>query len=234
MRKLLDIQRCASAGSQPYHQVFEYVTDDENAAVATALRELNKREHLEDVDGNPVEPIFWESSCLQKKCGACAMLINGVPRVACDARLSSLKGDVVRLAPLAKFPLVKDLVVDRDSIFERLRYLQAWHDGQVDLPVKRSEIAYEGSRCLQCGCCLEACPNFHAEGYFGGMATMVPFARLIVEAEKADRARLAKAHREAVFGGCGKSLVCRDICPAGIPLDKLMSRSNAAAIWGRY
>lgn len=234
MKKLLNITRRRFADDDPYVQTFLYESDDENATVATALREINKRPQLCDVDGNPADPISWESSCLQKKCGACAMLVNGIPRVACDAQLASEPNETVTLEPLSKFPVVRDLMVDRDALFVRLNELRVWFESEVDLPVKRGSAAYEGSRCLQCGCCLEACPNFSADGPFGGMASMVPLSRLLAEAGVDQRKRIAKTYREAVFAGCGKSLACRNICPAEIPIDDLMARSNAAAVWGRF
>ena len=162
------------------------------------------------------------------------MVIDGVPRLACDVRLAQLRREVVRVDPLRKFPLVADLMVDRSAVFARLNELQTWLDEQVELPQRRSEVAYEGSRCLQCGCCLEVCPNFAVEGGFGGMAAMVPLSRLLAEATPADRKRLARAYRAGVYGGCGTSLACRNICPAGIDISGLMARSNAAAVWRRW
>ena len=234
MRKLLDIARRTGADEPEWHQVFAYETDDEGATVATALRELNQRLELLDVDGNPAAPIRWECSCLQKKCGSCAMVIGGVPQVACDARLAAFKGETITLEPLRKFPVVADLVVDRRAVFERLADLGTWLEEAVELPVKRNGIAYEASRCLQCGCCLEVCPNFSAAGAFGGMAAMVPLARLLAESGRPQGKKLADTYKEAVYGGCGKSLACRSICPAGIEIGKLMSRSNAAAVWRRF
>lgn len=233
--KLIEVTRCAGPGQPVYQQVFAYQSEDEGATVATALRELNERDPLLDVEGNPADPIRWECGCLQRKCGACAMVINGTPRAACDVRLTQLHGKRVTLAPLRKFALVADLVVDRRPVYERLAELGAWFTGTVELPQgRRSVLAYEASRCLQCGCCLEVCPNFSTEGAFGGMATMVPIARLLAEAGEGDRERLAKRYREAVFAGCGKSLACRNVCPAGIDIAHLMARSNAAAIWRRW
>ena len=162
------------------------------------------------------------------------MLVNGVPRAACDVRLSELRGELVTLAPLRKFPVVADLVVDRQAVFGRLREVELWLEDEVGLPAgRRGSVAYEASRCLECGCCLEVCPNFAADGPFGGMATMVPFARLLAETTGADRARLAAQYRASVFAGCGKSLACRNVCPAKIDIAGLMARSNAAAIWRR-
>ena len=234
MKKLLDIlRRSPIPGSQSYHQVFAYETDDAAATVATALRELNAQPALIDVEGVQADPISWECSCLQKKCGACAMVVEGRPRAACDTKLADFKQETIHLEPLRKFPVVTDLVVDRSALFERLRSIEAWLEDDVELPTKRGGIAYEASRCLQCGCCLEVCPNFSAEGLFGGMSAMVPLARLLAETTGDDKRALARTYREAVVAGCGKSLACRDVCPARIDIASLMSRSNAAALWRR-
>lgn len=233
--KLIDVARCAGAGSPTYRQVFRYESADAGATVATALRELNERPRLEDVEGVLAEPIRWQCSCLQRKCGSCAMLVNGVPRLACDVRLAQLRAERVTLAPLRKFPLVADLVVDRHAVYDRLREVEIWLEQEVGLPSGRPSMrAFEASRCLECGCCLEVCPNFSTEGSFGGMATMVPLARLLEESGGDQRRRLAASYRAAVFAGCGTSLKCRDICPAGIDIAQLMSRSNAVAVWGRH
>lgn len=232
MRKLIDVLRQSpEREAKPYHQVFAYETDDETVTVATALRELNAAARLVDVEGNAADPISWECSCLQKKCGACAMIVEGRPRAACDAKLAEFKGEIVHLAPLRKFPVIADLAVDRSSLFDRMKQLELWLGESVELPTRNGPLAYEASRCLECGCCLEACPNFSVEGEFGGMAAMVPLTRLILDATGDERARHARAYRQAVYAGCGKSLACRDVCPARIDISRLMSRSNAVAVW---
>ncbi|MBO7673696.1 MAG: 4Fe-4S dicluster domain-containing protein [Atopobiaceae bacterium] len=234
MRRVLEILRRSDAASQPHWQSFLYQTDDEQATVATALVELNEQDELHDVDGALAEPIMWENSCLQKKCGACAMVIDGVPRLACDTRLDSTRHERIRLEPLRKFPVVADLLVDRSVLMRNLAQAGTWLESAAELPAKRWDVAYEASRCLQCGCCLEVCPNFSVQNAFGGMAAMVPLARLLSEAPADQRRALAASYASAVYGGCGKSLACRNVCPANIDIDKLLSRSNAAAIWHRW
>ena len=233
MNYLLDVFRGAP-GSPSARQTFSFETDDATATVATALTELNLREALFDVDGNAADPIEWECSCLQRRCGACAMLIDGRPALACDTRLQELPSATVKLDPLAKFPLVRDLAVDRSAIFAGLERMGAWLEEEAELPVKRSRVAQEASRCLQCGCCLEVCPNFVAEGEFRGASSMMAMTRLLAGASRTEQKRLAKSYRQSFFGGCAKSLACRNICPAGLDVDALVSRSNAAAVWGRY
>ena len=233
MKVLLDILRCESADAAPWHQCIPFETADTNATVASALTAINADPSLRDTEGRPVTPIRWECSCLQKKCGACAMRINGVPRLACDAQLADL-GETVRLAPLGTFPVVADLMVDRSGMMQQLRDMRLWLEtSEPAADPDALAASYEASRCLQCGCCLEVCPNFYVDGDFYGMAAAVPVSRIVAEADEAQMADLRRVYRSHVYDGCGKSLACRDICPAGIDIEGLLVRSNAAAVWKR-
>ena len=214
-----------------YMQSIIYTIEEENATVATALSLMNETDGLKDVDGNAVTPIVWECSCLQKKCGACAMVINDRPALACSVRLRELKKPEVTLKPLMKFPVVEDLMVDRSILFENLREMKIWLKGEARTEPVDYDMAYEGSRCLQCGCCLEVCPNFYPEGKFFGMASFIPTARLISEMKKEQREEIYKEYRKHIYDGCGKSLACRKVCPAGIDIEGLLVNSNAMAIW---
>ena len=234
----IEITRRAPGETRAYIQTFLYEPAGLGDTVATALNELNARDPLTDEHGEPAEPIRWECSCLQKKCGACAMVINGVPALACDAQLRAYVGKAgdgittVRLAPLRKFPVIADLMVDRSVLQRNLAQMRVWIDEDAQLNEKAVDVGYESSRCLQCGLCLEVCPNFDPEGLFAGMAAAVPMTRLL--AEIAASQRKEAAWRQRVFDGCGKSLSCRDICPAGIEIGELLARSNAAALWNRW
>jgi len=99
-----------------------------------------------------------------------------------------------------------------------------------------TEDVYEASRCLQCGLCLEVCPNFDPDADFTGAAGAVPATRILTAAgTAAGRGTEAAADiwKKRVFAGCGKSLSCQDICPAGIPTGAMLAQSNAVALWGR-
>ena len=232
----LDIERRKSAADKPYIQSVLYKTEDCAANVASALAEIELDGSYKDIDGAPVGRIRRECSCMQKKCGACAMLINGIPRLACGTRLGEFeKKGSVTIAPLRKFPPVADLIVDRSFVFETLKRMSVWAEGGITAPECTDDLAYEASRCLQCGCCLEVCPEFYAgEGaQFFGMSAAVPASRLLKQLSAEQSAVLAEEYRRHVYEGCGKSLACRKICPAGIDIERLLVSSNAAAIWKR-
>src|SRR6202008_833507 len=85
-------------------------------------------------DGKATTPITYDSNCLEEVCGSCAMLINGRARMACSALIDHLE-QPIRLEPFSKFPVVRDLAVDRQVLFENLKAVKAWVpiDGTYDL-----------------------------------------------------------------------------------------------------
>ena len=54
------------------------------------------------------------------------MVINGRPALACETFLRDLKGEVITVEPLKKFPTISDLVVDRGVIQENLKKTDAY------------------------------------------------------------------------------------------------------------
>lgn len=125
----------------------------------------------ETVDGKRVAPVCWDCNCLEEVCGACTMVVNGRVRQACTALVDRLLEDSpaeIELQPMTKFPVVRDLMVDRARMFRALQRVKAWIpvDGYYDMGAgprqtrEAQEIAYPLSECMTCGCCLEACPQF--------------------------------------------------------------------------
>ncbi|MBQ5316663.1 MAG: 4Fe-4S dicluster domain-containing protein [Oscillospiraceae bacterium] len=215
-------------GGEKYRQTINYESDTDKS-IAMVLTEINSRKlYMTDKQATPIK---WECSCLQKKCGACAMVINGRPCLACDRRLSQWCGNVIEIKPLGKFPVIEDLVVDRSVMQEELKAVKAWLDSSSR--ADGGEVCYEASRCLQCGICLEVCPNFAPGDSFFGMSAAMPLTRLLRQMDDAQRAEVSKLYSRHIYEGCGKSLACRDICPAGIDIEDMLINSNALAVWKR-
>lgn len=230
----LDVLRQEGPDAAPYHQLIPYETNNPKESVASALRAINAAGDYLDTEGRPVGFIEWESGCLQRKCGACAMVIDGTPALACGSLLRDHRGSgPLTLEPLSKFPLIRDLRVDRSVLLDNLETFGMWEDEQVSFDEKHAGIAYEASRCLQCGCCLEVCPNFAPGGSFFGAAAFVPASRLLATMPKGERDRIRAAYREHSYEGCGKSLACQNICPAQINIERLLARSAAATLFDR-
>ena len=192
---------------------------------------------LQQIQKNPVTaagvevaPVAWDCGCLEEACGSCTMLINGRVRQACSARLDEVapKRRTVVLKPLSKFPLVRDLMVDRSRLFEAKKRIRAWLEIDGTQPCgpappqsqSNQQLRYALSRCISCGCCLEACPQYGEHSDFVGAAAL----NQVRLAATHPAGALQKSERiEAIRapGGiidCGKAQNCVEVCPTGIPL----------------
>ncbi len=122
-------------------------------------------------DGRPTTPVAFDAACLEEVCGSCTMLVNGRVRQSCTGLVDELapdEGDVLTLEPMSKFPVVRDLMVERQRMFADLTRIRAWVpiDGTYDLgpgpgdTPEHQQMRYRLSTCMTCGCCLEACPQY--------------------------------------------------------------------------
>jgi succinate dehydrogenase / fumarate reductase iron-sulfur subunit len=180
--------------------------------------------------GKETVPVVWEQACLEEVCGSCTMIINGKVRQACTALIDGLlaEGDVVTIEPMTKFPLVRDLIVDRSRMFENLKRAKAWVflDGTHALgPGPRvapevQEEAYPLSRCMTCGCCVEACPNVNDSSPFMGPAVIsqVRLFNMHPSGKMNANERLDAIMGEGGIADCGKAQNCVQVCPKEIPL----------------
>jgi len=196
--------------------------------VISALMEIQKDPVT--ATGQEVTPVLWECACLEEVCGACTMVINGRVRQSCSAMIDRIapEGATIALEPMRKFPVVRDLVVDRSRMFEDLKRIRAWiHvDGTHPLgPGPRQsprdqEIAYALSRCMTCGCCLDACPQIHSTSTFVGAAAinLVRLYNLHPSGSMHAAERLDAVMGAGGIEECGKAQNCVEVCPKEIPL----------------
>lgn len=162
------ILRQDGPGRSPYwerHQV-DYEPD---MNVISVLQKVAAQ--AQSIEGRKVCPVAWDCGCLEEVCGSCTMVINGRVRQSCSALVDRLLEDdsqEIVLQPMTKFPVVRDLMVDRSRLFRSLQRVKAWVpvDGYYDMGagprISRGlqEQNYPLSQCMSCGCCLEACPQF--------------------------------------------------------------------------
>ena len=200
------------------------------ANIISALMEIRK--NPVNIKGETVAPVVWEDGCLEEVCGSCSMLINGRPRQACTALVEPIIQETgkrtITLAPLTKFPLVRDLMVDRSVMFENLKKVRAWisSDGAYDrgpgpkMSQAKQQVMYILSTCMTCGCCSEACPQVNERSKFLGPAPISQVrlfnAHPTGKMEKAER--LHPLMEEGGISDCGNAQNCQQVCPKEIPL----------------
>lgn len=180
--------------------------------------------------GKDVEPPVWEAACLEEVCGSCTMLANGRVRQVCAVLIDELLegGNTIELAPMTKFPVVRDLVVDRSRMFENLKRIKGWVpiDGTHDLghgpkeTQDEQEERYAYSRCMTCGCCLEACPQFAKDNEFVGaqVFAQVQYFNMHDTGKELKGERLDVMMGPGGINDCGNSQNCVKVCPKELPL----------------
>jgi succinate dehydrogenase / fumarate reductase iron-sulfur subunit len=190
-----------------------------------------------DVTGKATTPVTYDSNCLEEICGSCAMLINGKASMACSALVDKLTGpnkdQPITLAPLSKFPVVRDLAVDRSVLFENLKKVKAWVpiDGTYDLGSgprqfpQVQEQRYPLSNCISCCCCMEVCPQFNDVTNFVGAATIAQAKLFNMDPAGAVLAedRLRALAGDGGIQECGFAQNCVQACPKGLPLTEAIS-----------
>jgi len=237
----LKILRQDSPDSKPYWETFTLeASPDTN--VISLLMDIQKKPI--NANGKHVAPVVWECNCLEHVCGSCSMIINGKVQQACNALIKTV-GTNITLKPMSKFPVLRDLRVDRTKLFDNLKKVKAWIpvDGYYDLGAgpriapEEQLLNYELSRCMSCGCCLDACPNVNHRSEYMGAAVMAQ----VVLFNAHPTGKLHQSMRlEQVIGvggivDCGNSQNCAEVCPKELPLIEAIAELNKQTTkWGFF
>jgi len=211
-------------GSQPYWETFDYDGPRDNS-IAGVLDYLNYHDDIVDIDGHATTRIGWECSCLQGMCGACAMVINGSPALACETFVRDLKGKDIEIRPLQKFTVIHDLVVDRSSIHENLKNANVYIWEYQPSEDRDEEHQYAAAKCLKCGLCLEVCPNYvNGRTFFG--AAFANDCYLAASRNRSKTEDIRRIYADHFGKHCSKSLSCMDVCPMKIPTLASIAKMN--------
>src|SRR5690606_33746262 len=99
--------------------------------------------------------------------------------------------------------------------------------GPTESPEKQDE-RYNLSRCMTCGCCLEACPQFTLDNDFIG-AQAIGQALYFNEHETGAKLKGDGLDFMQASGGvsdCGTAQNCVKACPKDIPLTEAIAKSG--------
>ena len=162
------VRRQNSPGEQPYWELHKIKYEPELNVISVLQRIAAQATNS---DGRRVAPVAWDCGCLEEVCGSCTMQINGRVRQSCSAlvdRLLEDNEDEIVLEPMSKFPVIRDLIVERERLFRGLTRVKAWvpvdsyyNMGPGEKQLRSTqEQNYPLSQCMSCGCCVDACPQY--------------------------------------------------------------------------
>lgn len=230
MSLVLNVWRQKSAGAPGKFVRYEAKNVSDHMSFLEMLDVVN-----EELSAKGEEPIAFDHDCREGICGACGVVVDGVPHgpvggtTTCQLHMRSFKdGDELTIEPwrAGAFPVVRDLVVDR-SAFDRiiqaggyisLRTGSAPEANSLPIAKMASDSAFDAATCIGCGACVAACPNASA-----ALFTAAKISHLALlpqgEPERQDRARKMVAQMDAErFGHCTSHGECEAACPKGISI----------------
>ena len=189
------------------------------------------------VDGT----LAYRKSCRMMICGSCGMRMDGAAVLACKTRMYDIvqSGHVPVISAMGNLPVVKDLVVDMEPFWGKIRAVQPWLDsGYADPGAKehivsqeQMDVIHKESLCIMCGCCVSECNSMEADPDFLGPAALAKGMRFVGDArDKADVERLQTYSEEHGIWDCTRCYFCQERCPKGVDPRDAIAKLGAQAM----
>jgi succinate dehydrogenase / fumarate reductase iron-sulfur subunit len=211
----------------------EYEVDAPDWACLLDVLDLIKDKH----DGT----LAYRKSCRMMICGSCGMRMDGRAVLACKERMKPIvdAGHVPTIAPMGNLPVVKDLVVDMEPFWGKIRSVKPWLDPGYDEVTEKERIVsqqqmnaiHKESLCIMCGCCVSECNSMESDPAFLGPAALAKGFRFVGDVrDQADVARLNKYNEEHGIWDCTRCYFCNERCPKGVDPRDAIAKLGAESI----
>ena len=214
----------------PYHQEYRLELD-ESATVLDGLIKVR-----EEIDGT----LALRCSCRSAICGSCAMRVNGQAALACKTKVADAapaSGAPILVEPAGNAEVVKDLVVDFQPFWDKVRAVQPWLQPEGPQPQEeyvvpdRSMLHLAGvMSCIMCGACVSDCTVLEVDESFLGPAALAKAYRFVADPrDDADLSRLGELNEHGGIWDCTRCMACVEVCPKDVaPMDRIMALRDKA------
>lgn len=166
-------------------------------------------------------------SCRQATCGSCGMMINGKPRLACFTKISELESNTVTVEPMSNFPVIRDLAVRFDRLFDthhRIKPFLIRDDTELESDSREFlqspeelERYIQFANCIKCGLCNSACPTMATDSSFVGPQALAQAYRYVADSRDRGRdSRLRIVDDSHGIWRCHFAGSCSQVCPKGV------------------
>ncbi len=206
----------------------------EVAETATLLDVLDAVKDVQDGS------LAYRKSCRMAVCGSCGMRMDGAAVLACKTGMKPIveAGHVPTISAMGNLPIIKDLVVDMEPFWAKIRAVKPFL--QSDLPVPDKEFLVDGdvqteeigksALCIQCGCCVSECNSMEADPEFLGPAALAKAQRFVGDQrDTAERDRLKDLSGAHGVWDCTRCYFCNERCPKGVDPRDAIAKLGAEA-----
>ena len=226
------ILRNDGKGGVPHFQNF-VVEIGETEAILTGLIKIRNEQ-------DPTLAVRY--SCRQEICGSCAMRVNGKSRLVCSRLVGTetkTHNNTIRIEPMANQPVLRDLVVDQTSFWDRYRHIRPHLilDPANPLPQgKESRMTpeqvdqfRETPRCIACASCYSACPAVGSDPDFLGPMALAKLYRFTVDPRDAAYHERLEGIQNQKLWLCLRCNLCVEACPKDVrPAERIVDLKRLA------
>ena len=232
MKTTFKVKRYDPDADSPSSDYQQYDLDlDDTATVLDGLIKIR-----EEVDGT----LALRCSCRSAICGSCAMRINGQAGLACNTKAIDAiptDGGPIVVEPAGNLEVIKDLVVDFQPFWDKVRAVDPWLQNQGPQPEQEYIASNESMvhlsevmSCIMCGACVSDCTVLEVDSNFLGPAALAKAYRFVADPrDDADVERLGALNEYGGVWDCTRCMQCVEVCPKDVaPMDRIMSLRDKA------
>jgi len=185
--------------------------------------------------------LAYRKSCRMMICGSCGMRMDGRAILACKERMKPIAdaGHVPVISAMGNMPVLKDLVVDMEPFWNKVRSVKPWLDPGYDEPAEKERIVsqqkmnviHKEALCIMCGCCVSECNSMESDPEFMGPAALAKGFRFVGDPrDQADVERLNILNEEHGIWDCTRCYFCNERCPKGVDPRDAIAKLGAESI----
>ena len=191
----------------------------------------------DQVDGT----LAYRKSCRMMICGSCGMRMDGGAVLACKERMKPIvdAGHVPVISAMGNLPVLKDLVVDMDPFWAKMRNMKPWLEPGYSDPGEKEHIVsqqqmdviHKEALCINCGCCVSECNSMESDPEFFGPAALAKGMRFVGDPrDGATIERLESLNSEHGIWDCTRCYFCNQRCPKGVDPRDAIAKLGAESI----
>src|SRR5262245_38360696 len=175
-------------------------------------------------------------------CGSCGMRMYGRAVLACKERMKPIvdAGHVPVISAMGNLPIVKDLVVDMDPFWQKMRNMKPWLEpGYQEPPLgkeyvvsqQQMNVIHKEALCINCGCCVSECNSMESDPEFFGPAALAKGMRFVGDARDSETVERLEAYNdEHGIWDCTRCYFCQERCPKGVDPREAIAKLGAESI----